>query len=185
MGTQFTKIVNMQDTNSATVAINNLEKLIRLSDRIQYMDTKEMLKLTTTVNIYYGNDVTLTKIITKQEEVAKFIEQKVLEVQAKHMEEIRKNSRIILHFNDNDGDDIKFTLMNGIGRVFVNGVEYTININSAIPPIIEFEYMTSVNKWIWEVNFQTRKCKGRSPRTIFDKHLESMLQNDSVMEIPT
>jgi predicted GIY-YIG superfamily endonuclease len=108
------------------------------------------------------------------------VEQKIPEVKSQ-TKEIEKQPDIVLHFNDNDGDDIKFIMSGKISKVFINNTEHAVKVNSAVSSVIEFEYVTPPNTWIWKVNFQTRECNGRSPRTFFDKRLSSVLQADSVM----
>lgn len=183
MGIGYSKIRKTEYTSSARTALDNLEKLIRLSERTHLMSIKEIIRLTTTVNTYTGEDSSLKSIVEKQEETATTIEDLVLECQRKHTEHVRQHANIVAHFNDNDGDDIKFTISKGVGKVFINQVEYPVQIKSIISPIIEFEY-SAPNKWTWTVNVQSRECEGKSPRKLFTKTLKSILASDSVINIP-
>jgi hypothetical protein len=147
------------------------------------MSQKEMMNLTPMVHTYTGDDLTLEKIVDRQTQIANSIEQRILEVRNAHTERIRQQAIVMAHFNDRDGDDIKFTMDKGISKVFINGKELQVRVLTAIPPILEFDYISGSNTWIWNVNFTTRECTGKSPRTFITKTLKTTLENDSIMDV--
>lgn len=181
MGGYNSRVISEQYTSSASAALDTLEHLIRLSERVELMTIKETMRLTTTVNTYSGTDASLEAIIDRQLQYAKQIEKRVLEAQGAYAAEVRKHSNISLHFNDNDGDDILFAVRYGVAKLVINGTEYPVRIQTAIPPVIVFGY--TGNEWTWNVNFDTKKCVGHSPRRFTTKKLESVLKNDSILEI--
>lgn len=181
MGLESSKVLISSHTDNADSAIHNLEKLIKLSDRMSLMSTKEMMNLSPLVHTYIGPDTTLKKIIDRQTEIAELIEKKVLEVRHAHTEKIRKEAIVLAHFNDRDGDDIKFTMNKGVCKVFINGEEKHVRVLTAIPPILEFDYISGSNSWTWKVNFDSRDCVGKSPRKLFTKTLKTILENDSII----
>jgi len=183
MGNESGKEINVVETDSADTAIDVLVDLATLATRLSHMSDQEAAKATATVNAYHGKNAIFHKIVAKQHAIAKPIQQRVAECRQKQTEAIRQRSKVVAHFNDGDGDDIKFTMDKGVCRVFVNGAELPVKLIVANPPLLQFEYTTSApNKWIWSVNFQSRACEGRSPRTFMDKTLQSVLANDSVAE---
>jgi hypothetical protein len=90
------------------------------------MSQKEMMNLTPMVHTYTGDDLTLEKIVDRQTQIANSIEQRILEVRNAHTERIRQQAIVMAHFNDRDGDDIKFTMDKGISKVFINGKELQV-----------------------------------------------------------
>lgn len=181
MGENSSKILIFQHTESVNAALDNLEKLIKLSDRMSLMTTKDMLNLSPTVHTYIGNDHSLRAIVNRQMEIAKVIETRILEVRRVHTEKNRREAIIMAHFNDRDGDDIKFSMNKGISKVHINGKEMQVRLLTAIPPVLEFDYISGANSWTWSVNFDSRECIGKSPRKLFTKTLKTTLENDSIL----
>lgn len=163
-------------------AVDRLVTLARDELLSRSMSRDELLKITEVrAHTNFGEDLTLNKIVQKQLLLAKEIEKRVFQARVARSEEMKQKAKVAARFNDGDGDDIQLTMNKGILRVWVNKKELPVQCVVQSESVVRFSY-TSGNTWEWTVDFKSRKCTGRSPRTFLDKHLSAVLDNDSAIQ---